>query len=188
MKFLSKYFHSEKKRSEIWAVCASSWFLADMIVCEAEMQNANVIVELWAGTGVFTKRIFNLVWETKKEIFIVEKDFDFYTLLIKKFPEHRYNILNIDVLELENILTERWIDSVDLVISSLPFKSLPLEVFKGVMNHFLWNFSHSKTLFKQFSYFPCAKMYKEYFWSIKKQFCFFNVPPATIFTCTGYKK
>ncbi len=188
MKFLKKYFESSTKRSEIWAFCSSSWFLARVMVKEEEVRQANVIVELWAWTGVFSREIFRFSEGMKKDIFIIEKDRDFYEVLVKKFPEHTHNIIHADVSEWEKILRERWIEKVDLVISSLPFQSLWKDVLTSVLNHFLGSFFDTKSIFKQFSYIPSTKNYVNHFLHIQKDFCLLNFPPATVFTCTGYKR
>lgn len=188
MRFLKKYFESSTKRAEVWAFCASSWFLARTMLKKEEVENAQVIVELWAGTGIFTAEIFRLAWWTKKEIFIIEKDRDFFEILRSKFPEYAHNILNVDVSEWERILKERWIDTIDLVVSGLPFQSLWKEVLHTVLDNFLWSFFNEKSIFKQFSYIPSIKNYQRYFSQIEKEFCLLNFPPATVFTCTGYRR
>lgn len=188
MEFLKRFAHSSERRSEIGAVCPSSQYLSDLMISEEEISDAKIIVELWAGTGVFTQRIFDIIGEAKKEVFIVEKDREFYEKLIERFPDRIHNIINADVRELEEILKERGMDSVDLVISGLPFRSLGADVFVSVMAHFLGRFSHTETIFRQFSYFPSAGIYRNYFSNITKKFCFRNIPPAMVFTCKWYKK
>ena len=184
--FLEKFSGTRQKRREIGAVCPSSPILAKDMVTREEIQNSETIVELWAGTGVFTERIFSLIKEGQKVI-IVEKDEMFFEILQEKFPQYKKDIYNIDVQELWSILEEKGIDKVDLFISGLPFRSLPKKLFVNVML-MIRKFSHKNTKFKQFSYAPNVDHYKKYFASVLTATCIRNIPPAFIFTCSGVRE
>ena len=102
IKFFAKFF---KNRKEIGSITPSSRFLAKKIICPEDIKKANIILEFWAGTGSFTKRLFQIFEENdicikSKKVFIFEKDTDLYNLLIKKYPEYKEYIFNIDILEL----------------------------------------------------------------------------------------
>ena len=187
MVFLKKYFSSDDKRKQVWAVCPSSPYLARDMVVETEFEKSQVIVELWAGTWVFTKRIFDFSTWKEKDIFIIEIEELFYEKLLENFPENHDSLYHIDARKLPLILREKGIEKIDLVISSLPFLSLPPEIFPSIMEG-LSSFFHEETIYKQFSYLPKDSLYKQYFQKIRKQFCMRNVPPATVFTCTNFKK
>ncbi len=185
LKFLHKFI---KNRREIGSITPSSRFLANKVVRKSDIKNSQVIVELWAWTWSFTKKIFeNLGEEKQKKIFIIEKDKDLYELLLKKFPTKKQYIFNIDVLDIKELLIKNKVNSVDLIISWLPFKSLPLEIFYFIMKEFLPEFSNKNTLFIQFSYFKnFSLMLEDYFFYVEKKICFLNIPFANIFRCKKF--
>jgi len=190
IKFFTKFFTNRK---EIGAIAPSSRFLAKKMIIADDLKNAEIILEFWAGTESFTKKIFQIFEENNiciksKKIFIFEKDEDLYKWLIKKYPKYEKYIYNIDILELHWFLKDKKITKVDLVISGLPFKSLPLEVFYYVTKEFLPDFFHSKSLFIQFSYFKKFKqMLDDNFYDIETKSCFLNLPKAYIFKCKNFK-
>jgi phospholipid N-methyltransferase len=186
MVFFKKYFSSEDKRKQVGAVCPSSPFLARDMVVESEVKQSKVIIELWAGTWVFTERIFDFA-SNDTQIFVIEIEEIFFDKLSERFPDNTASLYHIDARRLPDILREKGISQIDLVISSLPFLSLPSEIFPEIME-WLWDFFHADTLYKQFSYLPKAALYKQYFSSITKKFCMRNIPPATVFSCRNYKK
>ncbi len=187
LKFFKKFLFNRK---EIGSIIPSSIFLAKKVVLKKDIQKSNVIIELWAGTWSFTKKIFEFSKDLKnKKIFIIEKDEDLYNGLIKKFPEIKDNIYNIDILDIDVVLKKNKIKKIDLIISWLPFKSLPLEVFYFVMKEFLPKYADENLIFIQFSYFKNFwKILWDYFLNINKKSCYLNIPKANIFRCKNLKK
>lgn len=179
LEFLKNFI---KNRKEVWAILPSSVFLSKKIVDWNIIEKSEVIIEIWAWTWSFTKEIFKhkLNW---KKIIIIEKDINFYKILIKKFPKYKQYIYNIDMLEIDKILSDRWINKIDLLISWIPFKSLPKEIFYIFMDKIIKYF-HKDTYFFQFSYFKnTKKKLKKYFKNINITICFLNFPIAFIFKC-----
>jgi len=184
LKFLKKFFLNRK---EIWAITPSSRFLANKVVCKNDIEKSWIILEIWAWTWSFTKKIFEYTQNKNKKIFIIEKDKDLYELLLKKFPQNKENIYNIDILNIEEILKEKNIEKIDLIISWLPFKSLPLEIFYFITKEFLPKYTFENTIFIQFSYFKnFSKMLEDYFLKVEKKSCFLNLPRAYIFRCKNF--
>ena len=180
-----------QKNKQVWAILPSSKFLAEKIIDKNILQNSEVIIEFWAGPWVFTEKIFEKLWNNfdNKKIFIIEKEKEFFDILIKKFPEQKSFFYNIDVLDLKSILEKNNIKKIDLVISWLPFKSLPKEIFIFLMEDFFVNFFDKNSYFIQFSYFESFKKnLVKYFPNIVVSKCNLNVPPAHIFKCCGFWK
>lgn len=186
--FIKKFI---TKNKETWAVLPSSSFLAKKMVKEEYLLSSDVIIELWAGSWIFTNRIFNILWENIKDknVFIIEKDVDFYNLLLKKFPNRKEYIYNIDLLDIEEKLLEKNISNIDLIISWLPFKSLPKEIFKFLVNDLFPKFINKKSRYIQFSYFSnFSNLILEYFDDIEIKKCILNIPSAYVFTCSNFIK
>ena len=175
------------KFKETWAVLPSSSFLWKKMVLKEDIDIANTIVELWAWTWIFTEEIFkhNL---TNKKVFIIEKNKDFYKLLIDKYPKHKDKIYNIDIVDIEILLKKESIDKIDLIISWLPFKSLPQDLFSFIINDLIWKYFTIDSRFIQFSYFKSFKdKFTKYFTDVSVKKCWLNIPPAYIFKCTWFK-
>lgn len=186
--FIEKFLSDNK---QTWAILPSSKFLAKKIINKQDLLSSNIIIELWAWSWVFTKRIFELLGKeiTNKQILIIEKDPDFYQLLIKKMPTYSKYIYNIDLLDINELLEEKWIKNVDLIISWLPFKSLPKELFDFLIFEFLTKHINKGSKFIQFSYFSNFwDSLATFFKNIKVEKCLLNIPSAYIFTCTNFIK
>jgi len=186
--FIKKFITDNK---QTWAVLPSSWFLAKKMVKESDLLDADIIIELWAGSWIFTNRIFTLLWEEikYKKVFIIEKDEEFYNLLLKKFPEYREYIYNIDLLDIKEVLSSNKVEKVDLIISWLPFKSLPKEIFTFLVEDFFPNFINKRSKFIQFSYFSnFSEVLLDYFNEVDIKKCLLNIPSAYIFSCCNFIK
>lgn len=169
------------------SVVPSSRFLVKQMVKKGEIQNAQVIVEFWPGTWVFTEEIIKYL-TPHIQLYIVEINPSFCDFLKQKFPQFSENIYNIDVRDFQKVLASKWISKIDLIISWLPFLSLPKEVFQSVFSSLLGKFWSENTIFKQFSYGPSSKKYFPYVGEIQTSFCLFNLPPAFVFTMKWVKK
>lgn len=175
---------------QTWAILPSSDFLAKKMVKKSDIEKSEIIIEFWAWSGAFTKYIFKYsknIIDTKK-IFIIEKDKDFYNLLIKKFPDYKKYIYNIDVLDIEKLFKEKKIEKIDLIISWLPFKSLPKNIFIFLMWDLFPKFFKESTKFIHFSYFNnFLKTLKNSFHNVWCEKCLLNIPPAYVFDCVDLK-
>ncbi len=93
------------------------------------------------------------------------------------------------MLNLREIISKKWLNNIDLLISWIPFRSLPKELFDKMMNEVLPWLITKETIFIQFSYLKNTKiLFDEYFNEIKVESCLLNVPKAYIFTCKWFKK
>lgn len=72
-----------KNRKQIGAILPSSNFLKKKISSKINYKTSNIIVELGAGTGIFTEDIIKNIGSDSLLI-VFELNFYFYTLLKKK--------------------------------------------------------------------------------------------------------
>jgi len=182
--FLKRYFSNRK---EMWSITPSSKFLAKKIVVSNYIKHSKVIIEIWAWTGSFTNEIFkyNLEW---KNIFIIEKDKHLYDLLVKKYPNYKAYIYNYNMLDLDKLFNEKWIETIDLIISGIPWRSLPENIFHWFMRNIVLKYFSTNSIFMQFSYLKSTKkILNKYFSNIEMRDCWLNIPKATIFTCFNKK-
>ena len=182
-----------KNYSQIGAIFPSSGFLAKKMVRNNQIENSRTIVELWAWTWIFTKNIFDLLEKLnshdKKNIFIIEKDRELYKTITKRFYKQKDLIYNDDMLNLKNILAMKWLNHIDLIISWIPFRSLPKEIFTDMMENVLPELISKDTIFIQFSYMQnTKKLFEKYFENIKTDTCLLNIPSAFVFTCSWFRE
>ena len=183
--FLKRFF---KNRKEIGSVIPSSKFLAKKMVVSNYINNSNVIIEIWAWTGSFTKEIFKHKLEWKK-VFIIEKDKSLYNLLVEKYPEYKKYIYNYDMMDLPNLLKENNLTNIDLIISGIPFRSLSKELFSWFMENIVLKYFDETSIFMQFSYLKnTKKILNKYFNNIDIKDCWLNIPKASIFICSKFKR
>ena len=180
--FIKNFF---KNRKEVGSIVPSSPYLAKEMVKKEDIEKSEVILEIWAWTGIFTEELLkhNIDW---KKIIIIEKNKEFYDILRREFSN--LIIINDDILNLEQILKKHNIEKIDLIISGIPFRSLPDDVFHNFIKK-LSIYIDKDSKFIQFSYFKDTKNKLElYFDSIFIKKVLLNIPFAYIFTCSNIKK
>jgi len=157
------------------------------MVLEEDIIKSEVIVELWAWTWIFTQEIFKHDLAGKK-VFIIEKNKDFYKILISKYPKYSDYIYNVDLLDIESLLEKHNVYKIDLIISWLPFKSLPKSVFIFIIDNLIAKYFDKNSVFVQFSYFRSfKKTLEKYFSEVLVEKCWLNIPPAYVFRCKNFK-
>jgi phosphatidylethanolamine/phosphatidyl-N-methylethanolamine N-methyltransferase len=138
----------------IGAIVPSSEELSEMMTETVESDHS-IVIELGAGTGPFTEKLVNKV--PKDKLYVLENNVAFYEHLCRRFPGQ--NILCADACELEKHIPVHLHGKINVVVSGLPFRSLPPEVAAKILS------SLRKV---------CAPNFKLI------QFTYFNEPPLPI--------
>lgn len=167
----------------VGAVKASSVHLAKKMIEDVDFSDAKCIVELGAGTGVFTEKIVDA--KEKETIFLIFEINDaFYRELRKKYK----NAPNVHVIHnsaefLGRYLKKCKVKKADYIISGLPFASLPA----GVSNRILKACSRHLTAEGSFITFQYTKLkvalLRRFFPRISMKKERRNVPPAYVINC-----
>lgn len=106
----------------VGAIAPSSQSLAREMMARIDFATAGAIVEVGAGTGVFTQAILERL-STRSPFLAIEKLPELARALIARFgPAH---VVEGDALDLPAILKARAIGPVDAVISGLPWAAFP---------------------------------------------------------------
>ena len=161
------------------SITPSSTRAARKMVKGLNLGQMKYVVELGPGTGAFTdilaKRLSN-----DCKVLLIELEHSFIKNLENKY-DHRFEIVEASASELENLLNDRGIDNVDLVISSLPF-NMPERV-KNKLQDTLIKLTEKGTCLRWFTYFPwlMKKHYKRFNFE-KAYFVAWNFPPMWIYT------
>jgi phosphatidylethanolamine/phosphatidyl-N-methylethanolamine N-methyltransferase len=167
------------------AVLPSSKYLARGMVSCVELSDSGVVVELGAGTGVFTQMMLDDGIPGDR-IIAVEYCSHLARLLREKFPE--ITVIEGNVLELANLL-QSTAGPIDTIISGLPLRSLPDEISQAVLDQVPELLSR-RGRFIQFTYDIVGKdFYPSRYQADHSKIVWRNVPPAKVevFSFSGNK-
>ncbi|MFC3782947.1 class I SAM-dependent methyltransferase [Bacillus chungangensis] len=163
------------------AIAPSSPKLAKEMVSQIDFQTAKCIVELGPGTGVFTKEMMKNK-KSETQVILVEIN----EIFAKDLQREYANEPNVHVIEgsaenLQALLEELHIKSVDCIISGLPFTSLPSEVSSRILTN-IKNVLLGKFITFQYSLVKKA-FFQAVFTKTKCRKIWLNIPPAYVFIC-----
>lgn len=185
MSFLRQAFKDPKN---IGAIAPSSKGLTELIVAEAQLQDAKVIVELGPGTGVFTKAILEAM-NPESDYFALEINKGFVDTLEYTHPEA--TVYNDSAEAIGEYLKKHGHDKGDRVISGLPWTAFDVE-FQQSMVAKIYDSLEDGGLFLTFAYFPLNhlpngrsfyELLSGKFTSVKKTDLVTNLPPAFVYVC-----
>jgi phospholipid N-methyltransferase len=178
-----------KKPSEVGAILPSSRKLAEMMVSDIGLQNAEAVAELGPGTGVFTDVILEKV-NPKTVFFTIERNKDIYDHFIENYPDVKcYNQCASEILD---IMKLEKVDKLNAVISGLPWAAFPSEAQHSILNAVVKALDDGGK-FVTFAYLqgfllPAAHRFKKL---LKSKFSdvqlskvvWQNAPPAFVYRC-----
>lgn len=174
--FLYKFVQSP---SSIGSITPSSSVLAKKMMGNLPWDSIDAIVELGAGTGVFTRYIFKHKKPSCKAI-IIEKDVQLLESLIATYPLFHFDC---DAEKLDRVLQELNIPEVDCIISGLPFAVFSSKLRKRI----LLAIERSLKPGGQFIAFQYTLQMKntleQCFDEMNLSFVPFNLPPAFVYHC-----
>ncbi|RXT03716.1 class I SAM-dependent methyltransferase [Ammoniphilus sp. CFH 90114] len=179
--FLNKFIESP---AQVGSITPSSKFLVNKMFENVSWDKLDTIVELGAGTGVFTNHIFERKKVSTKAV-IIEKDTQMRLNLEKSYPSL---IFGPDAERLDLLLHKLNIPQVDCIVSGLPFANFPLELRKNIMEAITKSLKPDG-LFIAFQYsLQMKSMLKQYFHHVEIGLEVRNLPPAFVYTCKKKKE
>lgn len=172
-----------KNPRTIGSLTPSSIYLANNIIGTVDFSKNINIVEYGPGSGIFTDIVKSKL-NKKSKLILVKINKLFSDNLTKKY---KYNpniiVINDDVNNIELILKKLKIESIDYVISGIPFSSLPKKLSINIIKN-------TKKVLQENSYFIAfqyskinKKLFDKYFNNISYQKVWKNFPPAVILNC-----
>jgi phospholipid N-methyltransferase len=174
--FLYKFIQSPKR---IGSITPSSDFLAQAMIYPIDWNNTRSIVELGAGTGIFTRYIQQLK-HPKCQGIVFEQDKEMAMYLQNLYPGLHYHSR---AEELYPVLQQHGLSKVDCILSGLPFMNFPQAIRERILN----GVAHSLKpggLFIQFQYSLQMKhQLSKRFTKVDVRFVPLNVPPAFVYYC-----
>jgi phosphatidylethanolamine/phosphatidyl-N-methylethanolamine N-methyltransferase len=174
--------HFIKERKMVGALAPSSRFLAHKMLKRIDFGQAQVIVELGPGTGVFTKRILKKMRPDGK-LLVFELNDSFYEQLKKRFSDERLVLIHDSAEHIEKYLEKYQLPNADVVISSLPLANFPKELRSSILSASHRSLTNTGQ-YIQFQYsLQSRKFIKRTFGKMNIDFTPLNLPPAFVYTC-----
>lgn len=176
--FFTKFLRQGKA---IASFVPSSRWLARAVVGGIDFASARCVVELGAGTGPITAELLRLA-PPQCRVLIVERDPDFCRRLRERFPGA--DVAEADAGELDRLLDERELSSVDHVLCGLPLPSFTPALRDRVLNVVHCRLRPEGT-FRQLTHMPWVyfPMYARYFADVRFRLVLRNFPPAGFYVC-----
>lgn len=174
--FFSKFIQSP---GSIGSITPSSSYLAENMLNSLPWNRINTVIELGAGTGVFTKQIY----EKKKPdstVIIFEKDGQMLEKLKQGYPGCYYSS---DAENICGVLQELNLYEVDCIISGLPFACFPQYLREKILYNIVTALK-DEGYFIAFQYsLQMKKLFAQNFKEVKVSIVPFNIPPAFVYHC-----
>ena len=146
-------------------------------------EDACCVVELGAGTGVFTRALLDR-GIAPRDLVVVELNEELHALLCGRFPDAM--VVNGDARDLRSIVQRAGITrSVDAVVSGLGFLTMPREIQKQILEAVFAVLGEGRSLI-QFTYAPTSPIAADLLDEIgltatRVAFAPINLPPAFVF-------
>jgi phospholipid N-methyltransferase len=174
--FFHKFLHSPKT---IGSITPSSSFLAKKMMEKIPWNQLDVIVELGAGTGVFTDYISRHK-NVSTRVVVIEKDSQLRRKLQDDYPGFYFGA---DAEKLAQILKKLNMPQADCIISGLPFANFSCELREEIMQAVCQSLKPGG-LFIAFQYsLQMKNVLKQHFHHVNICFVPLNIPPAFVYTC-----
>tara|TARA_R110002049_G_scaffold309107_3_gene517219 strand:- start:40071 stop:40691 length:621 start_codon:yes stop_codon:yes gene_type:complete len=169
--------------SRIGAIAPSGKLLAKLIAEEIAPSNGPVL-ELGAGTGVFTQALLDR-GISERDLTLVEFETDFADMLKQRFPQAR--ILSIDATKLRHGLLFEGAD-VGAVVSGLPVLSMPPRKVISIISG-AFGYLRPAGAFYQFTYGPRCPVPRPILDRLGLKATYIgrtvrNLPPASVYKIT----
>ena len=157
----------------------SRWAVVDMLDM-ADIQRAKSVLELGAGTGVFTQEILTRLRQDARVV-ALEIDPRLAALLTERFQDPRLEVKCGSAEDLKSHLDGMM---VDVVVSGLPFTSLKSDVRGRILREVVQALTPEGVALV-LQYTPIIqRQLRRLFPCVKRRISPLNVPPAFLFACS----
>jgi phospholipid N-methyltransferase len=165
------------------AITPSSADLSRAMIRALDPKTPQIVVELGAGTGAVTSVAATRL-HPESRLVAVEIDEDFAAVARRVAP--RAEVVVGDVTMVRSLLLALDLPRVDVVLSGLPFPSLPATTRAAVLG---WLAGHPSATFHQLTVMPWvyARLYRSLFERVTFDLVWRNVPPGGVYHCEGLR-
>lgn len=137
--------------TQVGALFPSSRELAEAMLEGIELKSGDIVIEFGPGTGAFTEAVLERLPEGAKYLGI-ERDPHFHGHLEERFPGIDFHHGSAE--ELPGLLSHRGWEKPRLILSGLPFASMPLEIQELILTA-TRDTLHEEGEFRTFTYPVC---------------------------------
>lgn len=172
--------------TQVGALFPSSRELAEAMLEGIELKSGDIVIEFGPGTGAFTEAVLERLPEGAKYLGI-ERDPHFHGHLEDRFPGVDFHHGSAE--ELPHLLSHRGWEKPRLILSGLPFASMPLEIQELILTA-TRDTLHEEGEFRTFTYPVCwyltgsmrfRKVAQNHFGEHRKSRTIHkNIPPAKV--------
>lgn len=158
------------------AVYESSRYVSRRITNEININEAQIVIELGAGSGNITESIL-LKLHPDSLLYCFEIEPQFYGHL-EKITDKRFHLIKHSAADVTKYFNA---SSVDVIISGLPLSLFDHCDRKQLLND-CYNLLKNGGVFRQFLYSPRKNYFEAIFDKMETQFAV-NLPPAILYSC-----
>lgn len=158
------------------AVYESSRYVSRRITNEININQAQIIVELGAGSGNITESIL-LKLHPESVLYCFEIEPQFYAHL-EKIADRRFHLIKQSAADVSKYFDS---SSVDVIISGLPLSLFEHGDRKQLLND-CYSILKKGGVFRQFLYSPRKNYFEAIFDRMETHFAV-NLPPAILYSC-----
>lgn len=173
---ISKAINYIKNIRTTGAVYESSRYVSKLITNEINMDQAQIIVELGAGSGNITESIL-LQLHPDSVLYCFEIEPQFYAHL-EKITDSRFHLIKQSAADVSKYFNST---SVDVIISGLPLSLFDQEDRKQLLVD-CYSVLKRGGVFRQFLYSPRKNYFEAIFDKMETHFAV-NLPPAILYSC-----
>jgi phospholipid N-methyltransferase len=178
--FLSKFIQHPL---QIGSVTPSSRYLVNRMAKSVNWSAIESLVELGAGTGVFTRKINQLKSKSCKAL-IIEKDPDLRNHLSRLYPDLHFGV---SAGNFHWMLQNLNIHQVDCIVSGLPFANFAAELQEKILDE-ITTCLKPDGIFVMFQYsWQMKSKLEQRFHNVSLSVVPLNFPPAIVYECQGIK-
>lgn len=156
----------------------SRWAVRDMLGM-ANLPQARLVAEIGAGTGAYTGEILQRL-PPEARFLAFEIDPDLAAVLSESFDDPRLETINDSAANIEEYLDG---DKVDVIVSAVPFTSLPEDAKESVFRAAARALGPEGVMVQiQYSTVLQGELTRR-FASVRRRLSPLNVPPAFLYAC-----
>ena len=165
---------------QVGAVLPTSQRAVSDMLDLAPLPQATLVVELGSGTGSYTGAILDRL-SPQARLIAFEIEPAMADGLRRKLPDPRLQVITGSAEELLTVLAG---DRPEVVVSALPFTSLPAGLGRTILERAAHSLAPGGTLLVlQYSPFIAGTL-AQLFRSVRRRICLINLPPAFLYACT----
>ncbi|MCL1875648.1 MAG: methyltransferase domain-containing protein [Synergistaceae bacterium] len=173
--------------SRIGSVTPSSKYLMHEMLNKVIWSECESIVELGAGTGVFTCKIAEKMASGRLIVFEIDEKLRSMIKTNHKKNKKLKVTIHSNAEELPETIESFGLRKVDCILSSLPFTALPQKMTDNILNAIAECLKpDGKFVAYQYSHIM-KKEFEKRFKSVKVSFVLRNIPPAFVYECKLHK-